>query len=672
MSRFRIRAVAAAVLAAAMLAPASSQVPVYRYKPVVSGAVSGGGSGGTDLTPDGFSFTPAVNAEPNAALVSNVAQLNGHSGVSVEITGGPGAGYQLCTASDCSDQGGTWITAPTPSVPAGQYVRVSVTSSATFGGTASATLKAGEVEATFTVTTRAKDTTPDGFSFTSATNVTPNQPAYSNSVVLMGHEGVDLSVSGGGYQFCSTAACTEMNGQPIQTAPYTDAPNGTRLRLVASPTANNEVVTVSLTAGTVTRTYTAATPDTVPNTFAFTPLTGQALNTQIQSNLVTISGISTATPVSVSGDGTPQFSINGSTTWRTSSTITNGQTLRVRLTSANAENTARTATVNVGGVTATFDVTTGDATPDAFTVAPLTGQALNTQVTSAAVTITGITAPATVTVSGEGSPQFSVNGTTFRSTAATITNGQTLRVRLTSASTTDTKRTATVTVGGVPATFEVTTGSTTPDPFTFADVLYADPNRSYTSAPINFTGLASDATMTITLDGDYGSQVDGWTNNGNHGWIGAPFPFTTTIPATGGYVEPRMVSPNGYNGESRTLTVNVGGRIATWTIKVKDETADPVASLPSITGAAKGVYFYSDPITVTGFDSPIGVVPGGTAYVSVNGGTWSPHNTINPGQTFRLRVRSSAWSHTTETTVVEIGGFYAPKQTMSWSITTGP
>jgi hypothetical protein len=48
---------------------------------------------------------------------------------------------------------------------------------------------------------------------------------------------------------------------------------------------------------------TTKTPDTAPNAFSFTDLTGRALNTSVASNTITISGIDVATPVSVTGDG---------------------------------------------------------------------------------------------------------------------------------------------------------------------------------------------------------------------------------------------------------------------------------------------------------------------------------------------------------------------------------
>jgi len=103
---------------------------------------------------------------------------------------------------------------------------------------------------------------------------------------------------------------------------------------------------------------TAVACDTTPNAFNFTPdVTGAALNTLTAASAITIGGINSGSPVSVSGG---EVSINGGG-WVTSGTITNGQTLAVRLTSSASFSTALTATVNVGGVTDTWSVTSRPA-----------------------------------------------------------------------------------------------------------------------------------------------------------------------------------------------------------------------------------------------------------------------------------------------------------------------
>lgn len=106
--------------------------------------------------------------------------------------------------------------------------------------------------------------------------------------------------------------------------------------------------------------------DTRPDSFTLTAPTGVDLtqvgfNTPIISAPVTVTGIDTAAPVSVTGG---EFSINGGTFASTASTVRSGQTITVRVQSPIKAGQSATATLNVGGETAMFTVTTGpDTTP---------------------------------------------------------------------------------------------------------------------------------------------------------------------------------------------------------------------------------------------------------------------------------------------------------------------
>jgi Insecticide toxin TcdB middle/N-terminal region/FG-GAP-like repeat/Salmonella virulence plasmid 65kDa B protein len=105
-----------------------------------------------------------------------------------------------------------------------------------------------------------------------------------------------------------------------------------------------------------------APPDSDPDVFAFTDLTGQAFNTLITSNTLVITGINVGVPGSISGDGSPEFRINGGS-WVTSGTLSNNDTLQLRLTSSGSVGTTRSATVTVGTASDKWDVTTGGVDP---------------------------------------------------------------------------------------------------------------------------------------------------------------------------------------------------------------------------------------------------------------------------------------------------------------------
>lgn len=239
-------------------------------------------------------------------------------------------------------------------------------------------------------------------------------------------------------------------------------------------------------------------PDTTPDAFSFTAVTGAAPSTAVTSNAVTINGITAAAPVGISGG---EYSVGcGATFTASAATISNHQTVCVRLTSAAAFGTAAHATLTVGGVSAQFSVTTAaaDTTPDAFSFTDMSGVPVSTVETSNAVTISGINTAAPVSVAGG---LYSVGCTAnFTGAAGTIANGQSVCVRHTSAGAHSTKTTTTLTVGGVSASFSSTTGAadTTPDAFSFAPAANVPFGTVQTSAAATISGIDTAAAVTVS------------------------------------------------------------------------------------------------------------------------------------------------------------------------------
>lgn len=105
--------------------------------------------------------------------------------------------------------------------------------------------------------------------------------------------------------------------------------------------------------------------DEVVDAFAFTDQTEVALSTLLTSNTITISGLATTvggSPVVLEVPGTitgAEWNKNG-TGWNAagSTTFKNSDTLQLRMTSAALDNTQTSATVNIGGVTDTWTITT--------------------------------------------------------------------------------------------------------------------------------------------------------------------------------------------------------------------------------------------------------------------------------------------------------------------------
>ena len=200
--------------------------------------------------------------------------------------------------------------------------------------------------------------------------------------------------------------------------------------------------------------------DTTPNQFTFTDSSDAALNTTFNSN-VTISGINTAVTAVYSGDANGSFSTDNSTFNQSNKTVNNGDVIYLRLPSAGTNSTARTATITIGTISDSMTVTTvagSDTTPNAFSFTGVTG-ADTLSIYTDTVTITGINTGVTATLTTSDAASFKVNNGSFSTASKTVVNNDTITVRIATTSDSFTLHQATISVGGVSDTFQVSTGS---------------------------------------------------------------------------------------------------------------------------------------------------------------------------------------------------------------------
>ncbi len=127
-----------------------------------------------------------------------------------------------------------------------------------------------------------------------------------------------------------------------------------------------EVFNRALTAEEIATIYNAGssgkcfTADTTPDAFIFTDQTDVDVNKVITSNTITVSGINTPVAVSISScTGTDcEYQINGGTWTSDAGTVQNGDAVAVRQRSSGNYSTQTDLTLDIGGVTDTFSVTT--------------------------------------------------------------------------------------------------------------------------------------------------------------------------------------------------------------------------------------------------------------------------------------------------------------------------
>ncbi|MGB0468884.1 MAG: SdiA-regulated domain-containing protein, partial [Pontibacterium sp.] len=199
------------------------------------------------------------------------------------------------------------------------------------------------------------------------------------------------------------------------------------------------------------RSYTPA--DTTPDAYDFTNQTGVALNELVTSNTVTITGLEAACAVFLDAG---EHNINGTGWSSADAVIENGQTLQLRQISSSSASTPTTITSNVGGVLEAWTVTTADpdTTPDSFDFADSVDQPVSTATTSNAITVSGITAAAAISVN---TGEYRINGGSWTASAGTVTNGQTVELRRNSSASNSATVSMILTIGGVSDTWNITT-----------------------------------------------------------------------------------------------------------------------------------------------------------------------------------------------------------------------
>jgi hypothetical protein len=198
------------------------------------------------------------------------------------------------------------------------------------------------------------DTTPDPFTFTSQTGVALNTLVTSNTVTITGiNMPAPISIS-----VCASVLCEySINGGAFTTSAGTVNSGDTVALRQTSSNSFSTTTTVTLSIGGVNGTFSVTTlaADTTPDPFTFTSLIGVALNTVVTSSVVTIAGINTITPISITGG---EYSISSGNFTSVPGTVNNGDSITIRLTSSNNYFSTTSTTLTIGAVSGTFSVTT--------------------------------------------------------------------------------------------------------------------------------------------------------------------------------------------------------------------------------------------------------------------------------------------------------------------------
>lgn len=237
--------------------------------------------------------------------------------------------------------------------------------------------------------------------------------------------------------------------------------------------------------GTSSSTSSTSVIDTTPNPYSFTAVVDAELSAMIESAPVTISGINTATTVSITGG---EYSINGSAFTASAGSISNGQSIVVRVTASASHSTTVTAQLTLGNVAETFSVTTkADTTPDTFEFEPVTDAELDTAYISNSITVSGIDAAVPISITGG---EYSINGGEFTSATGTVSVNNTVQLKGISANNNRASVDVVVTIGGVSTAYTITTLPDTIPPV--AEFKFPTPYTMSEANSVKVRGIATD------------------------------------------------------------------------------------------------------------------------------------------------------------------------------------
>ena len=398
----------------------------------------------TDTVPDVFSFIDKPNKAINTLVYSFTIPITGLGASSpVSITGG-----------EYSINGGIY-TADAGLINNNDTVAVRVNSSSSGLTGVDVTLTIGGVSDTFTVTTVAEDTTPNQFSYYDRTNASLNRVYNSTNSIQISGINVDaaISITDGEYS---------IDGGAWTSASGTVSNLSLILLRQTSSTAHSTTVDTVLTIGGVSATFSTTTKafvaDTVPSQFSYYDRTNAQLNTLYNStNSIQVSGINADAAISITGG---EYSIDGGAWTSAPGTVSNLSRVLLRQTSASTGTTQVDTVLTIGDVNATFSVTTKavpapDTTPNQFSYYDRTDAQLNRLYNSTnSIQVSGITADAPISVTGG---EYSIDGGAWTSAPGTVSVLSRVLLRQTSAVTNNTQTDTVLTIGGISATFSITT-----------------------------------------------------------------------------------------------------------------------------------------------------------------------------------------------------------------------
>ena len=365
---------------------------------------------------------------------------------------------------------------------------------------------------TVTVNVIPPDDQADPFSFNTIEEAEVSTVYDSNIITISGLQTL-VEVT------ATNDALISVNGGSFAPGPQNIDDGDTLQIRMTSSDFNSTRKTTSISVGSTTSSWritTKSSPQEIPNNFDFNDVQDAPLETYVESNVVTITGINSQVTVSAPTNGF-ESSVDGGPFDGSIKTIDNGQTLKLRVLTSDILGDTKITQITAGGSPivdwSVVNVLTADNNPDYFDFLDRINQPAGAYVISNSLTITGINVPTAVTVTNGA--QFRIDGGAW-TTSGNINVNQTLEIRILSSSDPGGKVFTNVTVGNLTDLWQVfttTSGDTIPDAFYFINKNNQPPNTLIYSNTVLITGITAAATVGIT-NGECSINNGPWVSSG--------------------------------------------------------------------------------------------------------------------------------------------------------------
>lgn len=573
-----------------------------------------------DSEPDDLDFEPVTGQDPGVGVDGPGLELAGFDRTLTMTVAGPaGSGVAI--------QGGATIAAGSSGpVAAGQVLVPHVTSSATFGAAVTLTVTVGSKTGTFTAVTRPQSDKIALLDFQAIRDLRASTSYDSETITLTGFDGaLSLTVSGPTspqFRVGNPSGWSESSW----TAGSATVHSGDRLQLRASTGAGYSTsYTTQISAGSTTGHWIQAT---MRDALEFDTVDDAPLSATVDSNKVKVTGLGSATAVTLNGDPQAVLVINGTASGR-SGTVSNNDELALRTVASATLSTSQQATVTLGARNAGWTVITRNAATapsnEGFPwIEAIPGA---DRVTGQTITLAGMDGDLTATVLNDLNAKVSIDGGAF-GTGGTVHPGSTLQMQVDRPYDWNVTASTGVMIGTkrVTQVVHARQGVFCFQPFSFSDVKNV----------ANDVDVLSNEVTVGTVDGPLGVGISATAttlarvNRGD--WA------STVSLRSGDRLQLKMHTPatSNSNAEARAFVGPTPSCYATWKVNPQPPAIAFADALNRDPGA--GFAVTGSPGPVTGLAAPVTVsVSGSLALgVSVNGGAAVASATVANGDTVRL------------------------------------